>query len=148
MRCFAQPSGVLRRMRTQYTTQCKLVFLTMAKHLQDKDGIFLHRSAERVQASALLLTKWAERFSLGNNPIEAMLKNKKKSIHPGQLSQLKPLEEVLLKYIFKQCKQGIKVSTLCINVLASNLSTKFGEKNFVAKCSTIKRFVHADSLVY
>jgi hypothetical protein len=61
---------------------------------------------------------------------------------------LKPLEEALLKYIFEQCKQGIKVSPLCIIVLASNLSTKFGKNNFVARCSTIKRFVHAHLLVY
>jgi hypothetical protein len=34
------------------------------------------------------------------DPIEALLKTKKKSIHPGSLGQLKPLEEALLKYIF------------------------------------------------
>jgi hypothetical protein len=33
-------------------------------------------------------------------------------------------------------------------VVASNLSTKFGEKNFVARCSAVKRFVKAHSLVY
>jgi hypothetical protein len=106
----AQPCGILRRMCVQYTARRKLALLTMAKHLQDKEDILLCKSAECVQVSALPLTKWAERFSLSNNPIKALLKKKKKSIHPGPLGQLKPLEEALLKY-FKQCKQGIKIST-------------------------------------
>ncbi len=83
--------------------------------------------------SAGLLVKWEECFSLGNDPIKALLKTKKKLIHPGPLGQLKPLKEALLKYIFKKCKQGTKISTLAIVVVASNLSTKFGEKNFVAR---------------
>jgi hypothetical protein len=61
---------------------------------------------------------------------------------------LKPLEEALLKYIFKNREQGIEISTLAIVVVASNLSTEFGEKNFVARCSAVKRFVKAHSLVY
>jgi hypothetical protein len=77
-----------------------------------------------------------------------MLKTKKKAIHPGPLSQLKLLEEALLRYIFKKRKQGIKISTLAIVVVASNLSTEFGKKNFVARCSTFKHFVKAHSLVY
>ncbi len=98
--------------------------------------------------SAGLLVKWEEPFSLGNNPIEALLKTKKKLIHPSPLGQLKLLKEALLKYIFKKRKQGIEISTLAIVVVASNLSAKFGEKNFVARCSAIKRFVKAHLLVY
>jgi hypothetical protein len=94
-----------------------------------------------------LMVKWEARFSLGNDPIEALLKTKK-SIHPGPFGQLKPLKEALLKYIFKQRKQGIKVSTLSIIVVASNISTEFGEKDFIARCSTIKHFVRAHLLVY
>ncbi len=118
----AQTGGALRRMRVRYTARRKLALLTMAKRLRDEEGISLCKSAERVQVSAGLLVKWEERFSLSNNPIEALLKTKKKSIHPGPLSQLKPLEEVLLKYIFKKREQGIKISTLAIVVVVSNLS--------------------------
>jgi hypothetical protein len=144
----AQPGGASWRMHVRYTTWCKLALLTMAKCLRDKEGVSLRKSAEHVQVSAGLLVKWEERFSLGNNPIEALLKIKKKSIHPGPLGQLMPLKEALLKYIFKKHKQGIKISTLAIVVVASNLSTKFGKKNFVARCSAVKRFVKAHSLVY
>jgi hypothetical protein len=37
---------------------------------------------------------------------------------------------------------------LAIVVVASNLSTEFGKTNFVARCSAVKRFVKAHSLVY
>jgi hypothetical protein len=97
MRHLAQSGGVLQRMRMRYTAWRKLAILMMAKCLLDKEGILLCKSAERVQVSASLLTRWAERFSLGNDPIKVLLKNKKKSIHLGLLGQLKPLEEALLK---------------------------------------------------
>ncbi len=144
----AQPGGASRQMRVRYTARHKLGLLTMAKCLRDKEGISLRKSAEHVQVSAGLLVKWEELFSLGNNHIEGLLKTKKKSIYPGPLGQLKPLKEALLKYIFKKREQGIKISTLAIVVVALNLSTKFGEKNFVARCSAVKRFVKAHSLVY
>ncbi len=115
----------------RYTARCKLALLTMAKHLQDEEGILLRKSAEHVQVSALLLTRWVELFSLGNDPIKALLKTKKKSIHPGPLGQLKPLEEALLRYIFEQREQGIEISILSIVVVVSNLSTEFGEKDIL-----------------
>ncbi len=95
MLCLAQPGGILRWMRVRYTAWRKLALLTVAKHFQDKEGILLRKSTEHAQVSALLLTRWTERFSLGKNPIKALLKNKKKSIHPGPLSQLM-LAEVYL----------------------------------------------------
>ncbi len=144
----AQPGGASRQMRVRYTAWRKLALLTMAKHLRDKEGISLCKSAEHVQVSAGLLVKWEERFSLGNDPIEALMKTKKKTIHPGPLGQLKPLKEALLKYIFKKHEQGIEISTLAIVVMASNLATKFGKKSFVVRCSAVKRFVKAHSLVY
>jgi hypothetical protein len=143
---FIQPGGILRWMRVRCTARHKLALLTMAKRLQDEEGILLCKSTERVQLSALLLTRWVELFSLGNDPIKALLKTKKKSVHPGPLGQLKLLEEALLQYIFG--KQGIEISTLSIIVVASNLSTKFGKKEFATRCSTARHFVRAHSLVY
>jgi hypothetical protein len=98
-----------------------------------QEGILLCKSTEHIQVSALLLMRWAELFSLSNNLIKALLKTKKKSVHPGPLNQLKPLEEALLRYIFEQCEQGIEISILSIVVVASNLSTEFGKKDFVAR---------------
>jgi hypothetical protein len=97
-----QPGSISRQMRLRYTARRKLALLMMAKRLQDKEGIYLRKSTECVQVSAGLLVKWEERFSLGNDPIKALLKTKKKSIHLSPLDQLKLLKEALLKYIFEQ----------------------------------------------
>jgi hypothetical protein len=64
-------------MRVQCNARRKLALLTMVKRLQDKEGISLCKSAEHVQVSALLLTRWVERVSLSNNPIKAMLKKRR-----------------------------------------------------------------------
>jgi hypothetical protein len=143
----AQPGGILRQMCMRYTARRKLALLTMMKHLQDEEGISLTKSAERVQVSASLISRWVKLFSLGNDPIKALLKTKKKSTHPGPLSQLKPLKEALLKYIFEQREQWIEVSFLSIVVVALNLCTECGKKDFVARCSTVKHFVRAQLMV-
>ncbi len=60
----------------RYTARRQLALLTMAKCLRDEEGISLRKSMEHVQVSAGLLVKWEEHFSLGNNPIKALLKTK------------------------------------------------------------------------
>jgi hypothetical protein len=40
------------------------------------------------------------------------------------------------------------MSILSIVMLVSNLSTAFGKKDFVARCSAVKRFVRAHLLIY
>jgi hypothetical protein len=77
-----------------------------------------------------------------------MLKSKKKSIHPGPLGQLKPLQDTLLWYVFEQREQGINLNTLSLVVKASSLSPEFNAKDFVARSSAVVRFLRAHSLVY
>ena len=62
--------------------------------------------------------------------------------------QLKPIEGVLLRYIFEQREQGMAVATLDLVIKASTLSAEFGAKHFTARCSAVKRFLSAHSLVY
>ena len=44
--------------------------------------------------------------------------SKKKANLTGPLGQLKPLKDALLRFIFKQCEQGINVNTLSLVVKA------------------------------
>ncbi len=131
----------------QYTAWHKLGLLTMATRLQDKEGRTLCKAAEHIWVSVMLLLKLAQRFSLNNDTVEAMLKSKKKMVYPGPLSQLKPLENVLLAYMIKQRKQGIEVNTFRVVLYASMLLI-LTKKHFVAKCSTVKCFVCAHMLVH
>ena len=92
--------------------------------------------------------KWQQQQAADDNPILAMLKSKKKANLPGPIGQLKPIENILLQFVFEQREQGINVSILSIVVKASSLSPIFNEKHFTARTSAVKRFVRAHSLVY
>jgi hypothetical protein len=92
--------------------------------------------------------KWRQQQAADVDPILAMLKSKRKAAHAGPLGQLKPLEQVLLRYIFEHRKQGMSVHTFDLVIKASSLSPEFNAKHFVARCSAVKRFMHAHLLVY
>jgi hypothetical protein len=77
-----------------------------------------------------------------------MLKSKRKAAHAGPLGQLKPLEQVLLRYIFEHHEQDMSVHMFDLVVKASSLSPEFNVKHFVARCSAAKQFMHVHSLVY
>jgi len=71
-----------------------------------------------------------------------------KANHPGPIGQLKHLEHALLRHVFENREQGITVHTLDLVIKVSCLSPEFNAKHFVARCSAVKRFMHANSLVY
>ena len=73
---------------------------------------------------------------------------RKKSVCAGPLSQLKTIEEPLLRFIFEMREQGMSVSTLMVTIKASQLSPEFASKSVVARRSAVKRFLRAHSLVY
>ena len=78
-----------------------------------------------------------------------MLKSRRKTNHPGPLAgQLEPLEDTLLRHVFEQREQGITVQMFDLVIKASSLSPEFNAKHFVARCSAVKRFMSANSLVY
>ncbi len=77
-----------------------------------------------------------------------MLKSKRKASCTGPLRWLKPLKDTLLRYVFEQHEQGITVQMFNLVIKVSSLSLKFDGMHFVAKCSTVKPFVHVNMLVY
>ena len=108
----------------------------------------LRRAAERLQVAHSLFVKWQQQQrAADDDPILAMLKTRRKSIGTGPLGQLKPLEDALLRHIFKQREQGDVVHTFDVVVKASSLSPEFNPKHFIARCSALKQFMHANSLV-
>jgi hypothetical protein len=99
----------------------------------------------------LLTVKWKRQQGACDDPFIAFLiktNKNKNAAHAGPLGQLKVIEEPLLHHIFELCEQGVTVSTSKMVVKASQLSTTFGVKHFLAWCSTVKRFVRAHSFVY
>jgi hypothetical protein len=142
-----QPGGLSRIMRVHYTARRKLGFLALAKRIMEEEGVTLRQAARRLEFSHSLFVKWQQQRAANVDTILAMLKSKRKAAHTGPLRQMKPLEQVLLRYIFEHRKQGMTVHTFDLVVKVSSLSPKFNAKHFVARCSA-KRFMRAHLLVY
>jgi hypothetical protein len=144
-----QPGGLSGKMRVQYTARRKLGLLASAKRIMEEEGVTLRRAAKRLQVCHSLFVRWQRQQAVDvNDPILAMLKSKRKATCAGPLGQLKPLKNALLQYVFKQREQGINVPTLALIMKASSLSPVFSGKHFVARESAVKRFIHANLLVY
>ena len=135
-------------MRVRYTARRKLALLASARRIVEKEGVSLRRVAERLQVAHSLFLKWQQQRAADADPILEMLKSKRKANHPGPLGQLKPLADALLRHIFEQREQGITVHAFDLVIKASSLSPEFNAKHFVARESAMKRFMHANSLVY
>jgi len=61
----------------------------------------------------------------------------------GPSSQLKAIEDGLLRYTFEKLEQGIEIKVFAVVLRASFMSPEFREKSFTVRCSCVKRFMHA-----
>ena len=142
----AQPGRLSGKMRVRYTASRKLALLASAKRIMEEEGVSLRRAAERLQVDNSLIVRWQQQQAA--DPILEMLKCRLKAHHPGPLGQLKSLEDALLRHVFEKREQGINVHPLDLVVKASSLSPDFNGKHFIARCSAVRRFMRAHSLVY
>ena len=143
LRCPAQ----LRKIRVCYTTCRKHGILAAAKWLM-AEGMRLQKAATELGVSHSNLVKWTAK-GIGNiNSLDKILKSKKKATHKGPLGQLKLLEDALLCYIFKLCKQEDIINTFTVVLRASFLLPKFCAKTFTGPCSAVKCFLIAHLFAY
>jgi len=110
--------------------------------------VSLRRAAEQLQVAHSLFLKWQQQRASDADPNLKILNSRRKANHPGPLGQMKPLADALLRHIFEQHEQGITVQTFGLVIKASSLSPEFNVKHFVARCSAVKQFMRANSLVY
>ena len=136
--------GFSGRMRRRYTLRQSRGILAMARHMQHAEGISLRSAALRLGVAQSLLSRWNRQYS----EICDIALLRKKSVCLGPLSQLKPIEDPLLRFIFEMREQGMAVSTLMVAIKASQLSPEFAAKTVIARRSAVKRFLCAHSLVY
>ena len=102
----AQPGGLSQMMRVRYTVRRKLALLASAERIMEEEGVSLRRAAARLQVAHSLIVKWQQEQASNADSILAMLKSKKKSMHPGPLGQLKSLQDTLLRYVFERYVYG------------------------------------------
>jgi hypothetical protein len=69
-------------MHVHYTVRRKLGLLVLAERIMEEEGVSLSRAAARLQVAHSLIVKWQQERASDANPILAMLKSKKKSMHP------------------------------------------------------------------
>ena len=70
--------------------------------------------------------------------------NKARSLWPGPPSAvLQPMQDELLRFIFKLREQGMPISTSIVALKASQLSPVFSQKSRIAQFSAARRFVQA-----
>ena len=136
--------GVSGRKRQRYTARESHSILAKARRMMLDNGVSLRYAAGRLGVSHTLLSRWSRRHS----EIGDVAYLRKKSACNGPLSQLKPIEEPLLRFIFEMREQGMSVNTLMVTMKASQLSPEFASKSLVARISAVKRFLSAHSLVY
>ncbi len=134
-------------MRVRYTAHRKRGLVAASKRMI-AEGMTLRAAAEELRVSATNLLKWASQGMGEINQLDKILRSKKKAALTGPSSQLKAIEDGLLRYIFEKREQGVEVSTFTVVLRASFLSPEFREKSFTARCSCVKRFLHAHSFSY
>jgi hypothetical protein len=106
------------------------------------EGMTLRAAAEELRVSAANLSKWASQGMGEIDHLDKILRSKKKAALTGPSSQLKAIENGLLRYIFEKREQGIEVSMFTVVLRASFLSPEFREKSFTARCSCVKMGMH------
>ncbi len=70
------------------------------------------------------------------------------SMNGGPKSQLEPIKDELLQFIFARRAQGVAVSHLAVVLKASKLLPAFSVKTMTAKYAAVRRFLTVHNLVY
>jgi hypothetical protein len=112
------------------------------------EGMTLRAAASELRVSVANLSRWTLQGMGEIDRLDKILRSKKKAALTGPSSQLKAIEDGLLRYIFKKREQGIKIKVFTVVLRASFMSPEFRKKSFTARCSCVKRFMHAHSFSY
>jgi hypothetical protein len=105
-------------------------------------------AAGELRVSVANLSRWVLQGMGKIDRLDKILRSKKKAALTGPSSQLKAIEGDLLRYIFEQREQGVEIKVFTVVLRASFISPEFREKSFTARCSCVKRFMHAHSFAY
>jgi hypothetical protein len=142
-----QPGGGGGKMHVRYTARRKRGLVATAKRMM-AEGMTLRAAASELCVSAANLSKWASQGMGEIDCLDKILRSKKKASLTGPSSQLKAIEDGLLRYIFEKREQGIEMKVTTVVLRASFKSSEFRKKSFTACCSCVKRFLHAHSFSY
>jgi hypothetical protein len=115
-----QPGGGGGKMRVRYTARRKRGLVATSQRMI-AEGMTLRAAAEELRVSVANLSKWALQGMGEVDRLDKILRSKKKAALTGPSSQLKAIEDGLLRYIFEQREQGVEVSTFTVVLRVSRL---------------------------
>ena len=131
-------------MRVRYTVRRKRGLIATSKHMM-AEGMTLRAAALELCVSAANLSKWASQGLGEIDRVDKILRSKKKAALTGPSSQLKAIEDGLLRYIFEKREQGIEIKVFTVMLRASFMLPEFRKKSFTVRCSCVKHFLFAHS---
>ena len=100
-------------MRVRYTARRKRGLVAASKRMQ-AEGMTLRAAAEELRVSHTNLSKWTSRGMGEIDRLDKILRSKKKAALTGPSSQLKAIEDGLLRYIFEKREQGIEINAFTV----------------------------------
>ena len=142
-----QPGGGGGKMRVRYAARRKRGLVATSKCMI-VEGMTLRAATSELRVSVANISRWTLQGMGKIDRLDKILRSKKKAALTGPSSQLKAIEDGLLRYIFEKREQGIEVSTFTVMLRASFMLPKFHEKSFTAHCSCVKCFLFAHSFSY
>ena len=109
-----QPGGGGGKMRVRYTARRKRGLVAASKRMQ-VEGMTLCAAASELRVSVANLSRWTLQQGMGEiDRLDKILRSKKKAALTGPSSQLKAIEDGLLRYIFEKREQGIEINTFTV----------------------------------
>ena len=147
MPCIVQPGGSSGKMRVCYNARRKHGLIATLKRMQ-AEGMSLRTAASELRVSATNLSKWVSQGLGEIDRLDKILRSKKMAALTGTASQLKAIKDGLMRYISEKREQGIEIKVFTVMLRASFMSPEFCKKSFTARCSCVKRFMHAHSFTY
>ena len=112
-----QPGGKSGKIRVRYPARRKLAIISAVRRIMDEMKSSLREASSTIPIHHTLVAKWAKESAI----LLDAIKSKKKSRHPGPDGQLRPIEDDLLRFIFKLREMGMPVNMLMVVIKASTL---------------------------
>jgi hypothetical protein len=139
--------------RKSYSSSKKVAMVRTMEQRQSADPtISRPHFARDLGVDASLLRKWQQ--NVGAHIIKVTRSNGYRfnprpcSLHPGRLSCLEPIKEILLRLIFEKREQGIPVSIKMVAEVAKTYDTSFKGKSYAAQDQAVRRFVDSHGCVH
>jgi transposase-like protein len=139
--------------RKSYSSRQKVAMVrTMEQRLSADPTISRRQIARDLGVDASLLRKWQQHVDAHISKVTrsngCRFNPRACSLHPGRLSCLEPIKDILLHFIFEKREQGIPVSIKMVVEVAKRYDTSFKGKSYAAQDQAVRRFVDSHGFVH